>query len=179
MVEPRVAQRWSYRILFVIAVTVIVFVQLLPFGLGEGRFPGPDVLTILIFAWVLRRSDYVPAPLIAGVAVVADILFMRPPGLWAALTVLGSETLRTRSQGGRDVPFVMEWGLVLVTLLLMTLANAAILAVTVEDGVALSAQLARALTGAAAYPLVVAVTLWPLGVRRVGPGRTETQGSRI
>ncbi len=179
MVEPRVAERWSYRILFVIVASVVIFVQLLPFGPGAGRFPGPDILTLLAFAWVLRRPDYVPAPLIAGVAVVADLLFMRPPGLWAALTVLGSETLRTRSQGGRDVPFVLEWGLVLVTLLLMTLANAAILAVTVEGGVALSAQLARALTGAAAYPLVFAFCVWPLGVRRTGAGRSETRGSRI
>jgi rod shape-determining protein MreD len=48
---------------------------------------------------------------------LADLLFLRPPGLWAAIVVLGHEFLRNREQGLRDMPFFVEWGLVASLLL--------------------------------------------------------------
>src|SRR6056297_633829 len=89
--------RWRYWLLFLAIAAVLFFVQLLPLDLQPGRFPGPDVLLLLAIAWVLRRPDFVPVLLVAAVFLLADILFMRPLGLWTALVVLGMEFLRARS----------------------------------------------------------------------------------
>ena len=52
---------------------------------------------------------------------------MRPPGLWAAIVVLGVEFLRNREADSRDLPFLVEWGTVALLMLAMTLANGFVL----------------------------------------------------
>jgi hypothetical protein len=50
----------------------------------------------LTFAWVLRRPEFVPPLLIAAMILLGDLMFHRPPGLWAALVLVTAETLRVR-----------------------------------------------------------------------------------
>jgi len=121
----------------------------------------------------------VPVGLIAAVMLAADFLFMRPPGLWAALVVLGTEFLRVREQGLRDLPFFVEWGLVAGVLLAMTLAEAATLLVFVVDQPSLGLTLIQLIMTILAYPLVVGVTAFGMGLRRAAPGEVDDMGHRL
>jgi rod shape-determining protein MreD len=141
--------------------------------------PGPDLLVAIALAWAARRPDYVPVVLVALVMLLADFLFMRPPGLWAAITVLGVEFLRNRESAFRDLPFLVEWGLVAVLLLAMTLANAFVLLVLMVDQPTLGLTLLQLIATILAYPLVVGVTVFALGLRRAAPGEIDEMGHRL
>lgn len=172
-------RRLAWRLIFVAIVTALAFLQLLPLRLGSGGLPGPDLFVLLCFVWVLRRPDYVPVWLVAGVMLLADFLFMRPPGLWAAATVLGVEFLRVREASYRDLPFAAEWTIVGVVLSLMTLGAALTLAIFVVPQPPLGLTLIQLILTIAAYPLVVLVSAFGLGLRRPAPGEVDELGHRL
>ena len=66
------------------------------------RWIMPDLLILFAFAWVTRRPSFVPALAIAGIFLLADMLYQRPPGLWTGLVLIASEIrrARARSAGG-------------------------------------------------------------------------------
>lgn len=172
-------RRQLWRLTFVALVVLIAFVRLLPFPGGQGGLPGPDLMVALAAAWVLRRPDYVPVGLIALVMLAADFLFLRPPGLWAAVVVLGTEVLRQREAGWRDLPFLVEWALVSVVLAAMWLANAAVLALFLVDQPPLGLTLLQLILTMLAYPVAVAVTAFVFGLRRAAPGEVDELGRRL
>ncbi|MGE5198572.1 MAG: hypothetical protein ACM3H9_02945 [Rhodospirillaceae bacterium] len=179
MVESAATRRLFWRSVFLMLALLVAFVRLLPLGEGAGGVPGPDLLVALALAWAIRRPDYVPVLLVAAVMLVADFLFMRPPGLWAAITVLGVEFLRNRETAFRDLPFLVEWGMVALLLLGMTLANAFVLLVLMVDQPSLGLTLLQLIATILAYPLVVAVTVFALGLRRAAPGEVDDRGHRL
>jgi rod shape-determining protein MreD len=179
MAEIIATRRLLWRTVFVAIALLVVFVRLLPLGDGVGGVPGPDLLVAITLAWAARRPDYVPVALVALVMLLADFLFMRPPGLWAAITVLGVEFLRNRESAFRDLPFLVEWGLVAALLLAMTLANAFVLLVLMVDQPTLGLTLMKLIATILAYPLVVAVTVFALGLRRAAPGEVDDMGHRL
>jgi rod shape-determining protein MreD len=179
MGEAIATRRLVWRSAFLAIAVFVIFVRLLPLGDGAGGVPAPDLLVAIALAWTVRRPDYVPVLLVAAVMLTADFLFMRPPGLWAAITVLGVEFLRNREQGFRDLPFLVEWGIVAVLLLAMTLANAAVLLVLMVDQPTLGLTLLQLIATILAYPLVVAVTVFAFGLRRAAPGEVDDRGHRL
>ncbi|WP_116130804.1 rod shape-determining protein MreD [Tropicimonas sp. IMCC34043] len=179
MVDPITARTWSYRALYVLLILLISFFQLLPLGAVTGKWAGPDLSLALTFAWVLRRPAYVPVPLIAGLFLFLDLLMQRPPGLDAALVVLGSEFLRARRHMSRSLPFTVEWALVTAVLLALVGLNQLALAVVMLGPPPLGLALLRALVTAAAYPLVVALSHYVLGVRAAAPHEADALGSRL
>lgn len=179
MVDATTRGRWTYRALFLGVVAVVVFAKLLPLRPGPGGLPGPDVLVLIAFAWVLRRPDYVPAPLLAAVFLVADLLFMRPPGLWAACVVLGAEFLRSRSVSMREVSFFAEWLAVAAVYSAMVLANALVSAIFMVDQPALGLILIRLLFTVVTYPVVVILAAQALGLRKTLPGQVDELGRRL
>ncbi len=178
MIDPAVATRWGHRAGFAAIAAAVVFVQLLPFRIGWGALPGPEIVSLLALAWVARRPDYVPAPLIAAVALMADILTMRPPGLWAALTVLGTEWLRGRGATTRELPFAVEWFLVAVIFTTMTVAAMAVGAVMLPSGPTPAGYLAQAAVSVTSYPAVVLLSVLVFGVRRPLPGGIDPMRAR-
>ena len=178
MAENPARTRWQYRALFVCIAASIVFVQLLPLHPGPGRMPGPDVLLLVAIAWVLRRPDVVPVPLIAAVFLMADILFMRPPGLWTALVVLGLEFLRSRSGAARDWSLLIEWLVVAATVAIMFVANALVLFVFMVDQPGLGLTLIQLLGTILVYPIVVALAARAFGLRRPIAGDGDGIGAR-
>jgi rod shape-determining protein MreD len=179
MAESAASRRLLWRTIFLTLALIVALVRLLPLGEGAGGVPGPDLLVALAFAWVLRRPDYVPVLVVAAVMLVADFLFMRPPGLWAAITVMGVEFLRNRESAFRDLPFPVEWGMVALVLLAMTLANALVQLVLMVDQPSLGLTLLQLIATILAYPLVVAVTVFALGLRRAAPGEVDDRGQRL
>ena len=178
MADALPSGRWRYRLLFLGIAGVLFFVQLLPLDLEPGRLPGPDVLLLLAFAWVLRRPDFVPVTLIAAVFLLADILFMRPLGLWTALVVLGVEFLRARSYAVRDWSFVVEWLMVSAVITAVFVLNSLILAIFVAGDAPLGLVLLRLIVTIAAYPIVVALGARAMGLRKIAPGEVDILGHR-
>ena len=131
---------------------------------------------MIVFAWVLRRPDYVPAGLIAVVFLLADLLFMRPPGLWTALVLIGSEFLRAQRQFSREAPFLFEWtavgALVLGLTLLYHLVWVAMLLPSASVGLVLISVIETVLV----YPVVVVISHFAFGVRRIAPGESDAAG---
>lgn len=170
---------WWKRGLFLLLALTILFGNLLPLSTVPSSWAGPDLLIALTFAWALRRPEFVPVLLIAFIMLLADLLLQRPPGLMAALIVLGTEQLKTRAIGLRDASFVGEWvaaGLVVVSVFLL---NRVTLSVLMVDQAPLGLTLIQMIATILIYPVVVFVSHLFFGVRKLAPGDDDAIGSRI
>ena len=179
MIDVAPSSKWAYRSLFLLLVILIVFVRLIPLQTTPALWPMPDLLICIVFAWVLRRPDYVPILLIAAVVLTLDFLFIRPPGLMAALVVLGAEFLRARIRTVRELPFSLEWGMVAGVIMGIMVANRAILIAVMSPRPPLGLSLLQLIATLAAYPLVVAFSRYALGIRKISPGEVDALGHRI
>lgn len=179
MVDAVSANRFGYRGLFLGLALAVFFVRLLPLSLEPVTWPGPDLLLGLTLAWVLRRPDFVPATVVVAVFLLEDMLLMRPPGLWALLVLLGTEFLRDRAVVLRDIPFVVEWLMVSALVALLLLADRMVLAVAMVPQAGLGLMLAQYLSTVLAYPLVVGLSQFVFGLRKVAPGEVDQLGHRI
>ncbi|MEO9823212.1 MAG: rod shape-determining protein MreD [Paracoccaceae bacterium] len=174
------AQRiWSYRLLLLTIVSVVAFILLLPLGSRAGGIPGPDVVLLIVFAWIIMRPDFVPLVLAAGIFLAADLLFMRPIGLWAALSVMGAEFIRSRRIQLRDSTFLFEWLLVVTVVAAMTLVNALVLAMVAVEQPNLGLNLIRLIFTAITYPVVVILAGRAFGVRKLSSAELDRMGKRL
>lgn len=173
-----VANLWTYRTVYVGLSAAAMFVQLLPLEIGPGRIPGPDILLLLALSWIILRPDYVPVAMIATVFFLADILFMRPLGLWTALVVVGTEFLRLRSVTLRDTPFALEWLLVAGVITAIFVVNWLVLTLFAVVDPGLGLTLIRLIATILAYPLVVILAGRAVGVRKIVPGEVDRLGHR-
>lgn len=164
MAEAPLRHRWGLGALFAGLAVFTLFLRLLPLDTAPGDWPGPDIMLALAFAWVLRRPDCVPAPLIVAVFLAEDILTQRPPGLWTAVVLLGTEFLRGRVALLRGLPFWAEWAMVGAILLAMTLVARLVLAVTFVPQAGLEGELIRVAMTLAVYPAVAFGSRWLLGL---------------
>lgn len=168
---------WGYRLLFVALAGAVLFFALLPFGPGEGGVPGPELTVCLIFAWVLRRPDYVPLWLIVPLLLLDDALLMRPLGLWTLVVLLVSEYLRRRVDHGEALPFWSEVMLASGCIVAVFAVNQAALALLLADAPPLDGQAMHALATVVFYPLVMVLSQ-VMGVRRLAPGELDSMGAR-
>ena len=199
MVERRQTQRFLYVALFLGLAALMTFYRLLPLGsyglshdlAGQDPLPGggmafslanlpaPDFLLCLTLAWVVRRPDLLPAPVIAGYFFIEDILLLRPPGLWALVVLMGSEFLRTRTEQLRGYGFWLEFLLVVGLMLVMFVANRAMLAIVMVPQVPLGLSFAQFLGTVAVYPVVVAISHYLFRLRKPATGEVDALGQRL
>lgn len=170
MAERGTLHRSLMRALYAVLAVLLVFLHLLPVDMLPPGWVGPDLLVALTFAWAVRRPDYVPLLLVATIVLATDLLFQRPPGLWAALVVLGCAALRDRAHALRDPSFVSEWLAVASTLVAITLGYRLVLTVFLVDQAPLGLSAMQLLSTVLAYPLVALVSHVVLGVRKAAPG---------
>ncbi|MEH7827154.1 rod shape-determining protein MreD [Gemmobacter denitrificans] len=168
-----------HRAIYVAVALFMLFLRLLPLDSTAGRLPGPDILLCLTLAWVLRRPDYVPVLLIATVVLLEDLLLMRPPGLWTALVVLGSEVLRSRLALTRELSFLMEWLFIAMLMLAMFFLYRLAFAVTALPQPGFGFAMAQVLASILVYPLVVGLSRITLGVHKPGMGELDDMGRRL
>ena len=173
MMDPVTTRRWMYRLLLLGLALALIFLHLLPLGSGPALLPTPDLTVALIFAWVLRRPEFAPALLIAGIILLGDFLFMRPPGLWAAFVVGGAEFLRSREHAAREMPFPVEWALVGTVMVVMALGYRLVLTVFIVDQVSLGLTLLQLILTIASYPLVAFVGSALFGIRKITPSEAN------
>jgi len=164
---------WAYRALFLGLCAVIVVFKLLPLGLNDQGLPGPDLLLALTLAWVLRQPAVVPIGSILVVFLLADFLFQRPPGLWTLLVLLVSESLRQRRLAMTEFPFLVEWSAFAGAIFTMILLERVVMWVLMVDLAPLGLTLAHGIVTAAIYPLVVAISKFLFGLRKIGPAEAE------
>ena len=181
MAERGPLSLWARRALFLAVAGVLVLAGLVPMGTAPRAVPPPEALLTLTLAWVARRPAEVPAPSVALVFVLADLLLMRPPGLHALLVVAGVEWLRAHpARAGEPLA---EWGRAGGVILALVLAEQAALALTLSGALAggpePGAALLRAALTAVVYPLAVLIAGVAFGVRRPRPRpRARSGGGR-
>lgn len=173
------AAHWGYRALFLGLALLLLFLRLLPLGADPGRFPGPDLILCMIMAWVMRRPDYLPVWLIAAVVLAEDLILMRPPGLWTALVVMGSEFIRSRAALTRELNFVVEWLLVTGLMVAMLLAYRMAFMLALLPQPPFGFAVVQVLWSALAYPLVVVASRLVLDLRKPATGETDDYGRRL
>lgn len=179
MVDPVSARLWGYRALFVALIGFLAMLRLLPLGTVPGSLPWPDLMLAMTFAWVLRRPSYVPAVLIVGLFVMTDLLFQRPPGLYAMLVLLGAEFLRAKQALSRELSFAAEWALVAGVLAAIVAVNHLILSLLLVQHPPLGLAVLRAVFTAMIYPLVVALCYFGLNIRKASAEEVAALGARL
>jgi len=179
MADNSPGRLWTMRALYPGIALLVIFVHLLPMQITPSRLAGPDLLTALTFAWCLRRPAYVPALAIAGVMLLADLLFQRPPALWALLVLLASEFLKRRGRHVRENTFVAEWLTFAATLLTITLLYQALLALLIISPGMVSLTVMQYGMTVMVYPIIAALSYLALGLRRATPGEYDHQGRTL
>lgn len=170
--------KWVMRATYLALALLVIFLSLLPLETVPSGWAGPEFIVAITFAWVLRRPEFVPPWLVAGVMLLADLMFHRPPGLWAALVLVGAETLRARHVGLRDLTFAVEWVSVTTTLVAITLGYRLVLALLMVDQAPLGLSLMQMVMTLLIYPVVVLVSQTVLRVRKPAPGDIDALGGR-
>lgn len=179
MIAPVTLHRWGFAVLFAVLSALIIFARMLPLdGTPEGM-PPPDLIGLIGFAWVLRRPDFVPVLLFASVLLVTDLLFLRAPGVWTALSVIGLEFLRARAPLLRDQPLAVEWVTVAGVLAAMMVGERLVLSLFLVQQVSLGLSIMGLLANIAFYPVVVAISLWAFRVRRLHPGEHAAEARLV
>lgn len=170
---------WLHRLIFLAVALALTFVRLLPLQTTAGHLPGPDILLCVIFAWMVRRPEYLSALMIGTVVLTEDMLLMRPPGLWAALVLIGAEFIRSRSALTRELSFGVEWLLVVGVLFGVFMANRAILGLAFVDQPSLGFTLMQVIWSVVAYPAVVAFSRYGLDLYKPAMGQIDALGRRM
>ncbi|MDJ0823042.1 MAG: rod shape-determining protein MreD [Paracoccaceae bacterium] len=179
MADRSATHLWLIRLAYVGIAFVVLFAHLLPLETTPRLFAGPDIVVALTFAWALRRPDYVPMVLVAAVMLLTDLLFQRPPGLWAALVLMATEWLKSRGGRMRDSTFAEEWLVVATALLVITVIYRLVLGVLIVSPGALLLSVIQFAMTVIAYPLVVAVSYLIFGVRHATPGDYDAMGRSL
>lgn len=180
MMADRVALHlWLMRFIWLGLCLLLIFLHLLPLDSTPKGWAAPQLILALTFAWVLRRPKFVTPLMIAMVFLLSDLLFQRPPGLWAALVLIGSEALRVRATRLRDLAFVAEWINVSIILIIITLGYRLVLTLLLIDQVPLGLSLIQMLMTLIAYPFVVITSQILFRVRKLAPGDIDAMKHRL
>lgn len=178
MAEVADPATWARRAVFVLLVCIIVVAQLVPLNLEPATWVAPDLLLAMTCVWAARRPDYLPVYIVAAVFFTTDLLFQRPPGLWAALVVLLTEAIRNRHRELRSMSFVAEWVFVGLGLVAITLANRIVLAIVMIPQAPFGLTVMQLGGTVVIYPLVAFVAHYLFGVSHPAPGDMRKIGQR-
>ncbi|MDG2340003.1 MAG: rod shape-determining protein MreD [Paracoccaceae bacterium] len=166
MAERYRTHLWAMRLLYAALCSLVMMFHLLPLGqLATVSFT-PDVILCLTLAWVIRRPEYAPILLIAIVALLADLLLMRVPGLWAALVVLLANSIGKKRRRMRSTGFAVEWFRVSSGIAVIFVVQRIALSLLFVEPAPIIANLAQFIATIAAYPLIVALTAGVLRIRK-------------
>lgn len=179
MVDGATRSVWLHRLLFAALALFLLFARLLPLGIDAGRLPGPDLLLCLIFAWTMRRPDYLPALLIAAVVLLEDMILLRPPGLWTALVLVAAEFVRGRVALTRELSFGVEWLLVSGLMVGLLLAYRTAFAMVLVPQPGFGYALVQVLWSVLCYPVVVFLSRYVLDLHKPAMGEIDAYGRRM
>lgn len=177
MLDAATTRRLIYRSLFIALCFGLVFFKLLPLATAPSALPGPDLLFVFTAVWLLRRPNFVPIWLIAPMHFLADLLFLRPPGLWAAISVIAYEFLRRRRFGPTEISLPIEIAMAAGVFAAAQLAYLVLLAIFMVPGPTFVMATLHVLTTVIAYPFAILVSRYIFRVERVRPGDLDEDGA--
>jgi rod shape-determining protein MreD len=172
MVDSFALQVWLYRALACVLVGLWSFLALLPLGGPESALPWPDIIFCVMIAWVVRRPDLMPFPLVVLLGLVMDFLFFKTPGAWTLVMLISTEVLRKSTDQEGDSGLAFEAVAVFLTMLGAFLGHRAILALFGAPQPPLGGTLLELVFTILAYPLVALVTVYIFRIRRPDPLET-------
>ena len=172
------ARLWWMRAAFVGLGLLVILFGLMPLETTPRRWAGPDLLLVLVCAFSLRQPDAAPALAVGLLALLADLMFQRPPGLMAGLTVLASEWLKGQTRAMRDLPFPAEWLAAAGAMTAVLLGFRICLVVVFTPLPTLALSLIQLLASVIVYPLVVLFCLAFFGLKKYVPGTMDGVGGR-
>ena len=176
MAEGADRKTWINRGVFALLAFVFIVIDLVPRDMRPPVWAAPDLLLAVTLAWVARKPSYLPVLTIAIFFLMTDFLFMRPPGLWAALVVILTEVIRRQNRDFRDMPFLVEWGTIAVGICAITIVNRLVIAVVMLPQAPLGLTLLEMIATIAVYPVVLVVAHFVFGVTRTAPGEVGSKG---
>lgn len=169
-------QRWYGRVGFAVLTLSILFFQLVPRTTAPPEWIAPDVLLASTLVFLLRRPDYLPLLLVAGVFFFADVVLLRPPGLMTALMLIVSETLRSRASTFRKSGFGVEWLTAALAIIALTFCYRFVLAIVLSPLPPLSMSLLQMMATILIYPLVAGALVLLFRMRRPAQGEMDSHG---
>lgn len=143
-----------------------VNLALIPLAPGGEAVP-PDLLYCLIVAWALRDPASVTLWIVLPLALLADVMLSRPPGLGALGLVLAAETARAHAAQLRNLPFLLEWLLAVAGFALILAGIQFALRITFADAPGLEAHARYLMATALSYPVVALAIGWGMRLRPV------------
>jgi rod shape-determining protein MreD len=158
---------------------LLLAAPLLPLNTVPRPWATPDILLAVTAAWAARRPDTLPVLAVAGVFLLADFLFQRPPGLFTALVLGLTEWLRRRAPGLRRGSFPAEWAVVGAGIVAVALLNRVVLGLLLTPQAPLGLTLIQVLLTVALYPLIAGLAQLALGLHRPAQGEVDTLGHRL
>lgn len=170
MADTNTANLWINRGIFLLLAFALIVIRLVPLDARPQVWAPPDLLLAVTLVWVARRPAYLPVYIIAALFLMTDLLFQRPPGLWAALVVLLTETVRRRAHEFRSAPLILEWSSVAFGIVAITLANRLVLALVMTPQAPLGLTLIEMILTILVYPVCVFVAYGLFGVGRPNLG---------
>ena len=179
MADSPAATVWIGRLVYLGLAFLVIFVQLMPLGTAPPGWAAPDLLLAITLAWVARRPEFLPFGIIFFVFLLTDLLFQRPPGLWAALVLILSEMIRARARAMRSAPLLLEWGTVATGIVAITLANRLVLAIAMTPQAPLTLTVIQMAMTIIAYPVVGLMAQFIFGLTRPAPGQVDSLGHRL
>ncbi len=172
MVDSLTLEIWLYRLLACGLVGIWALLTLLPLGGADSPLPWPDLLLCLMVAWVVRRPELMPFPLVVALGLVTDLLFFKVPGAWTLMLLLVTEALRKTTDRDGDSGPAFEAVAVLIAFTVAFLGHRAILALFAVAQPPLGATVLELVLTLLAYPLVVLATVYIFRIRRPDPAET-------
>lgn len=179
MSENLTTRLWVMRACFVGLCLAVIFWQLLPLSTQPGSFAGPDLLLTISVLWVLRRPDYAPPMLVALMMLLADFVYLRPPGLMALATYVVCENLSNRANAVRDLPFGVEWLTATIGMSAIVVGTRLLSLVFFVEQPGLGLTLIQLIMSAAFYPLAAILLYVLFGLRKINPTDPEILQGRV
>ena len=173
MIDAALLKTWAYCAGFALLGLLLTFSELLPLNTLTPSWVMPDVFLCVTFVCCIRRPRYVPMLIIALVFLFQDLLLNRPPGLFAALTLMASEWLKRRSQRTEEFPFIKEYLSVILAIAVVLLGTRWAVGIVMLPMPEAFLTLSELLSTVLFYPLLVLFTQVVLKVRRAGFGDLE------
>ena len=167
------------QFIFALVAIMLIIAQLLPLETRPATWAAPDWLLAVTLVWVSRRPEYAPVTLIAAIFLIADFVFQRPPGLWAALVVMLTEVIRARSKTIRNLPFSLEWGTVAVGILAIVCVNRVVLTLVLTPRPPFGLTVIQSGMTIVFYPLMVGIAYILFGINRPALGQVDNRGHRL
>ncbi len=176
MIERTNSKTWVNRGVFILLAFTFVVFDLVPRDMRPVTWAAPDLLLAVTLAWVARKPSYLPVIVVAVFFLMTDFLFMRPPGLWAALVVVLTEVIRRQHQDFRNMPALVEWATVAIGIIAITAINRIVIAVVMLPQAPFGLTFTQMIATILVYPVVVVIAHFMFGVTRTARGQTGSRG---